>query len=141
MKKHPIVFFVLLMLCSLGFSQERKDEDRASITLCWASDLDTSARYMVYFNRYGTPDTAWRLIGITSTKEFNIAKETFKGDIAFGVRVVYYGDTSVIHKSLDATACANPSVDCDQNCTNGPWYMSWRIKPPWGIQYKKKNDK
>ena len=139
MKKHPIIMLVLLMFCGLGFSQEQKNEDRAAITLCWVSDLDTSARYMVYFNRYGTADTAWRLIGITKEKELDVAKESFKGNIAFGVRVIYFGDTSAIHKSLDDNACANPESDCDSSCTNGPWYLSWHIHAPKGIQYKKKS--
>lgn len=137
MKKHPYFLMLVLVLVGVVFSQQRKDENRMAITLCWAADFDTSARYMVYFNRYNTTDTAWRLISVTKDKSLVIAKDAFKGDIAFGVKAIYMGDTSAIHKSTDIDACANPPTDCDSNCSNGPWYMSWRLKAPKSIQYKK----
>jgi hypothetical protein len=131
------VFLMLLVLGSLCFPQVKKDEDRTAVTLCWNSSLDTSARYLVYFSRYNSGDTTWRLIGTTKDKSYTVAKETFKGDIAFGVKVVYYQDTSLMHTSLESTACANPSIDCDSTCATGPWYLSWHIRKPDHIQYKK----
>jgi len=128
MKK--LIIFMLLVLPVLCFSQQKKDEERQIITLCWGSDYDSTASYIVYYNRYNTTDTAWRVIGTTNKTTFSINKQTLKGDVAFGVKAVYYNDTSALHTSLDATACSNPGTDCDENCTTGPWYISWHIKKP-----------
>lgn len=136
MKKHPILALVMLILCSAAFSQEQKAEKRASITLCWESDLDTSARYIVFFNRYQTTDTSWYALGTTKEKNFTVVKQSFKGDIAFGIKSIYMGDTSEMHKSIDTDACANPSSNCDASCTNGGWYLNWHINKPRSLQYQ-----
>lgn len=123
-------FFLLLALLAVSsFSQVKKDEDRPIISLCWNSSLDTAADYLVYFRRYNNTDTLWRLIGSTNEKVFTIAKESLKGDVAFGVRAVYYGDTSAMHSSLEQTACL-PSAGCDTTCSVGSWYISWHIGKP-----------
>lgn len=126
---------LLVLFVGTGFSQVRKDENRPSITLCWHTALDTSARYMMYFNRYQSGDTAWRLITVTKNKSLEVAKEGFKGDIAFGVKTIYYGDTSLMHTSLETTACVSSINNlCDTNCTSGAWYLSWRVGKPDRIQ-------
>ena len=126
--KFVFVFLTMVLLSNTCFSQVMKNEDRASITLCWNSDFDNTAQYLVYFSRYKSTDTTWRLMGTTSTKTFEIAKETFKGDIAFGVKAIYYNDTSALHTSLEMTACLNGP--CDETCTLGAWYLSWHIGKP-----------
>lgn len=134
MKKHPIFLLAVLVLCSAVFSQEQKVENRSSVTLCWVSDLDTSARYIVYFNRHKSADTSWYALGTTKEKSFTVLKQSFKGDIAFGVKSVYSGDTSAMHKSIDTDACTNPNTTCDPNCTNGGWYINWHIGKAKGLQ-------
>jgi hypothetical protein len=122
---------MVLLFCSPGFSQQVKPEERATITLCWHTTLDTSARYLIYFNRYLSADTVWRLIGTTKNTTFDVAKETFKGDIAFGVKTVYFNDTSALHTSLEPSACVSSiNNSCDTTCTQGPWYISWHIMKP-----------
>lgn len=129
MKKCLAALLLSLLVIPL-FSQEKKEEDRTSINLCWYTSLDTSTTYLIYFNRYNSSDTAWRLIGSTKEKTFQVEKQGFKGDIAFGVRAVYYDDTSAMHKSVDEDACPSFGNECDTNCTQGPWYISWHIKRP-----------
>ena len=125
---------LLVLFVGLGFSQSKRDEDRQIITLCWNSDLDTAARYMVYFNKYNSADTSWTMIGTSKSKSFQISKQSFKGDIAFGVKSVYMGDTSALHKSIEATACASAD-SCGAACTTqGPWYLSWHIRKPNNIK-------
>ena len=126
-----IILMSILFFCSLSFSQVVKPEDREYVTLCWQTNLGGDAKYLIYIHRYNNPDTSWRLIGTTSDKTFQVAKQAFKGDIAFGVRTIYFNDTSAIHKSLDATACfSSANNTCDENCNEGPWYLSWHIKKP-----------
>lgn len=125
---------LLVLFVGIGFSQSKKDEDRQIITLCWDSDLDTAARYLIYFNKYNSVDTSWNMIGTSKAKSFQISKQSFKGDIAFGVKSVYMGDTSALHKSIEATACASAD-SCGAACTtSGPWYLSWHIRKPTSIK-------
>lgn len=128
--KKSLVILALSLLIVPCFSQIKQDEERSSINICWYTDLDTAATYLIYFNRYNTPDTAWRLIGTTKEKTFLVQKQGFKGDIAFGVRAVYYDDTSAMHTSLDSTACAEFGSQCDTSCATGSWYISWHIGRP-----------
>lgn len=134
MNKFILLQLLVLLLFAFGFSQEKKAEDATTLTLCWNSSLDTSARYLVYFNRYNV-DEEWRLVGSTKEKSFEIAKESFKGDIAFGVRAVYYDDTSALHTSLEETACMTGD-NCDTTCTLGSWYVSWHIRKPDRLKIK-----
>lgn len=134
MKKFILLQLLLLFAFSLSFSQTKKDEDATTLTLCWNSSLDTAAEYLVYYNKY-TTDTTWRLLGSTKQKSFDIAKQSFKGNIAFGVRTVYYSDTSALHTSLETTACVSGN-NCDTTCTSGAWYVSWHIRKPDRIKVK-----
>jgi hypothetical protein len=134
--KKGIAFLMLGVLCVSCFAQLKKNEDRQNITLCWYTSYDTTARYLIYFNRYNSTDTVWRYMGITKDKIFTVAKESFKGDIAFGVKAVYKDDTSSMHTSLDSTACKISNAACDTTCTSGPWYISWHLKKPSSISAK-----
>jgi hypothetical protein len=124
--KYVVLVVCLLALSFPAYSQVKKNEERQTITLCWYSPFDTAASYLIYYNRYNV-DTAWKYIGTTKEKTFDVAKQGFKGDIAFGVRVIYYNDTSAIHTSLDPTACSTVNATCDTNCTSGAWYVSWHV--------------
>jgi hypothetical protein len=132
--KFSLVFLIVALLSVACFSQIKKDEDRQQITLCWYSDLDTNASYLIYYNLYRTADTTWRLLGTTKNKTFDVNKQAFKGDITFGVRSISYMDTSSIHTSLETTACT--AGVCDTMCTSGAWYLSWHIKKPSRMKLK-----
>jgi hypothetical protein len=130
-------FFILMLALSIQcFSQIRKDEDSTALGVCWSSDLDTTARYLVYYRYYQQgPDSTWYYLGITKLKEYYIPKGILKGKLAVGVRSVWNSDTSQMHASLDSTACATGNV-CGDVCTQGAWYVDWHIKKPKNINAK-----
>jgi hypothetical protein len=129
----------MLLLSALSvqcFSQVRKDADSTALGMCWSSNLDTSARYLVYYRYYQQgPDTNWNYVGITKSKEFYVPKGSLKGKLAFGVRSVWNNDTSDIHSSMDSTACLSEGT-CDSCRTQGSWYANWHIKKAKGIGKK-----
>jgi hypothetical protein len=118
------------------FAQVKQEQDSTYLGLCWSSNLDTTARYLLYYKPYQSLDTNWYYIGSTKSKDYYVPKGNIKGKLIFGVKSVWYNDTSEMHMSLDTTACASGNV-CGDSCTQGGWYANWHVQKPKKINIKK----
>ena len=135
--------FAIVLLCIMFssiqcFSQVRDVHDSTYLGLCWTTNLDTSARYILYYKAYQTSDTNWYFIAKTTTKDCYIEKGNLKGKLIFGVKSIWHNDTSEMHMSIDTTAClpTGPGSQCGEGCTNGGWYIDWHIQKPKKISVK-----
>jgi hypothetical protein len=134
--KNILLGLILALLCVSCFAQSKKIEDSTAVGLCWSSQLDSNGKYLVYYRKYNEADTTWTFLGMTTTKEYWVSKNDLKGDIVFGVKSIWYNDTSLMHSSLDNTACSEGNV-CGDSCGQGSWYMNWHIKKAKNIKTKK----
>lgn len=125
---------LLVLATCMCAAQSKHTTEEPTATVCWEGYTDTSATYVVYFRNFAGEDTTWNLLGTTKETEYTVTKSG-KKSVVFGVRGVIAGDTSDLHSSLDSTACNVGG--CAAACTNGPWYLFWKIKKPSKIAEKK----
>jgi hypothetical protein len=127
------ILLLLLCICCACVSQTRKPTDSMTATLCWTGYPDTAASYLLSWRNFDGPDTAWKIIGITKFTEYTMQKGAMKR-VIFGARTILRGDTSDIHTSLDSTACLDGA--CTEACTQGGWYLDWKLKRPSKIKMR-----
>jgi hypothetical protein len=122
--KKILIFFLLSTGMVMAQTPNKHTTAATKMTLVWCSDVDTSAKYLVYFREISGTDTTWKLIGYTKQKLSVIIRGT-KKNTAFGIRTIYGSDTSDMASSLDTTACNSLGASCDSCSQIAPWYMNW----------------
>jgi len=134
----------LLIFASACISQTRLSSESPIVSLCWDNvSTDTAGVFLLYYREYPKSvagDTLWNYI--TSTKKTLCDVQiNNKKSVIFGVRLVIRGDTSLMHSSLDSSACSS-LAGCESACTlPGPWYLNWPINKPNGVRFNKVSGK
>lgn len=123
-------FMYLLIVSSFCCAQKRLVSDSTAVVLCWEDvQADPATSYLLYYKNFSSDDTVWKYLGTTKLTNYSVARSTRKS-IVFGVKSVLFDDTSLIHSSLDETACSSDDLVCG-NCTElGPWYLRWLLRKP-----------
>jgi len=129
--RKSVMFLMILVISCMCFGQKTIVVEDVKSLICWEPSSDSSATYLVYQKEFkNNPDlqVPWVFVGTTKDPAIMVKRDKTK-NVVYGVSYILYGDTSIIHSSLDSTACLDSSLTCTGDCSKtGAWYVSYALK-------------